>query len=386
MSTPMLPGSEPDYQVSAPMDHAEPHAPSFRIQRAFPFLRKFWWLPILTAVLSLGGAAAYVFWKPPTYVSKGKLWQPDKMRLPESSLFAEEQNFVGTQTELLQSERLKALALDRLKLATNFAIPRDKQGVELPVAIRVAGSAKSSVFQIEATGSKSDYTQLYLDALMNVYLEYKKNVRQSVSGGTLNSISAQVLRMEQDLKIAQDALTAFQRTNSLAILEEEGRASGGYLARLRTQLSDLQLENKLLPAVPTNSGPAALPGTNAGLTPVEAAADPGSPSPVNAPPEYQAASKEVELLQMQRAKLSRYLRPKHPKIVRLDADIERSQKLVALHPRVGGQGRGGQHPHGRGRAPQAQCAAHSKRLRAAGRHGAKCVHQPANRSGEPGHS
>src|SRR5881394_1627749 len=193
----MLPGSEPEYQLAGPMDQA-PAAPAFRIQRLLPFLRKFWWLPIVTSFLCLGGAGAYVFWKLPTYVSKGKLWQPEKMRLPEGAMFSEDaQNFLGTQTELLQSEALKSLALGRLKLATNFAIPIGRDGEALPVVIRIVGSAKSSVFQIEATGSRSDYTQLYLGALMNVYLEYKKNIRQVVSGGTLNSIAAQVLRLEQ---------------------------------------------------------------------------------------------------------------------------------------------------------------------------------------------
>jgi hypothetical protein len=43
------------------------------------------------------------------------------------------------------------------------------------------------------------------------------------------------------------------------------------------------------------------------------------------------AQKEVELLKAQRARLSEYLRPKHPKIAKLDADIERAQKLLELY-------------------------------------------------------
>ena len=36
---------------------------------------------------------------------------------------------------------------------------------------------------------------------------------------------------------------------------------------------------------------------------------------------------------MQREKLSKYLRPKHPKIVKLDADIERAEQLQAIYGR-----------------------------------------------------
>ena len=34
---------------------------------------------------------------------------------------------------------------------------------------------------------------------------------------------------------------------------------------------------------------------------------------------------------MQRERLSKYLRPKHPKIVKLDADIERAEQLQELY-------------------------------------------------------
>src|SRR6185503_6068951 len=45
------------------------------------------------------------------------------------------------------------------------------------------------------------------------------------------------------------------------------------------------------------------------------------------------AFRELELLKLQRARLSRYLRPKHPKIVKLDADIERAEKLIDIFQR-----------------------------------------------------
>lgn len=335
MSAPMLPGPHPDYQLAGPMDMDQPEAASaFPIQRLLSFLLKYWWLPLLTTLLCVGGAGGYVYQMLPTYVSKGRMWETIKMRLPEGSLFSEDvQNFLGTQTELLQSGTLHDLALAHLKLSTNVTIPIGKDGKALPVVVRVVGSSKSSVFLVQATGSQSAYTQAYLDALMNVYLEYKRNIRQVVSGGTLNSISTQVLRMETDLKLAQDSLTAFQRTNNLAILEEEGRTSGGYLAQLRTRLSDLQLENRLLPSLSSNQGPVAATGTNASPAGIESPAGSSATLPANAPSEHLVAFKELELLQMQRAKLSKYLRPKHPKIVRLDGDIERGQRLAEIYRR-----------------------------------------------------
>ena len=331
----MPPALRPDVQMMSPMeDDAAPGSP-FPVQRLLAFLLKYWWLPVLTLVIGLGAAAGFVLSEPPTFTSKARMWETVKLHLPESALFAEDvQNFLGTQTELLQSATLRELALARLRASSNnVAIPLGKDREPLPVTIRVAGGAKSSVFTIEATASQAAYTQAYLDALMEVYLEYKKNIRKVVSSDTLASITEQVERTERDLDGAREALLAFQRTNHMAILQQEGTVAGGYLATLKTKLSDYQLEDRLLQAIVSEhkQGPGA--DTDANLDGVEAATTMDSPSATGAPSERQSASKELELLQMERAKLSQNLRPKHPKIVKLDKDIERAQKLIEIFRR-----------------------------------------------------
>ena len=337
MNPPQLSGPEPEYLDTIPVEESGPPASSFRIQRLLPFLLKYWWIPLITLFLAVGGAAAYIWWIPPTFVSKARMWETIKLRLPEGGLFAEDvQNFLGTQTELLQSSTLRELALARLRSSgTNVALPTGRDGEPLPVLVRVTGSAKSSVFLIEATSSKSDYAQAYLQALMNVYLEYKRNIRSVVSGGTLNSIATQVQRTEQDLKTEQEILLAFQRTNNMAILQQEGSVAGGYLATLKTKLSDLLLEERLLQPA-TNQDGAATGTTNAGpaLSGADAvAALAGAASLGGAAPVAQYDSKDVELLKAQREKLGKYLRPKHPKMVKLDAEIERGEKLMEIYRR-----------------------------------------------------
>src|SRR4029077_15043444 len=59
----------------------------------------------------------------------------------------------------------------------------------------------------------------------------------------------------------------------------------------------------------------------------------GSTSSSGASSERQTTSQQVELLKMQREKLRKNLRPKHPKIVKLDADIERAEKLQEIYTR-----------------------------------------------------
>src|ERR1035437_2354574 len=332
---PAPPNPDQDFAMFGPTEDSPAPASSFRVQRLLAFLLKYWWVPVLTLALGLGAGIALVLWKPPTFVSKALMVQTEKLRLPGGAMFAEDlQSFLGTQTELLQSDALRRRALDRLStLTTNVVVPKGSDGEPLAVLIRVAGSAKSSVYLLEATSSQAVYTQAYLDALMDVYLEYRKNSRKEVSGVTLASITEQVQRTEADLKKAQEELMAFQTNKNLVVLQQEATIAGGYLATLKTKLSDLQLEDRLLKAsVLEKDGTGS--GTNNGSTAwLDAASVSGSGIASGASAERQTDFKELELLKIQRVKLSRYLRPKHPKIVKLDADIARGEKLMEIFRR-----------------------------------------------------
>ena len=331
-TTPTPPPPELGYDlIDSPEDYSAP-APAFQIRKFLVVLRKHWWVPVLTLTLALGAAIVYFLLAPPTFVSSAAMWETEKMRLPEGALFTEDpQNYLGTQTELLRSGRMRQLTLARLQAAGTNTVPVGKDGKPLGVKLKVTQAPKSSVFVVEASSSNPAYTQAYLDSLMNEYLEYKKNIRKVVSGDTLASISEQVLRLERDLKADQDALTTFERTNNLAILQEEGTIAGGYLARLKTQLSDYKLESQLLEATALEQDLEGAGKTNSMGSLLESLGGNQSASSSSAATERQSAVKELEFLKIQREKLSKYLRPKHPKIVKLDADIERGQKLLEMY-------------------------------------------------------
>jgi capsular exopolysaccharide synthesis family protein len=305
------------------------------IGRIVSFLRKFWWVPLLTLILGLGVAAGYIrYWAQPDFVSSASMWQPEKLRLPEGASFSDDvQDYMGTQMALLRSEGMAQRVVARLRAANSNSVPLGEDGKPIDVTITDKQVPKSTIYTIEAVSANPAYSQAYLDALLNEYLDYKKIVRKTVSGDTLASISEQVLRLERDLKEEQDALAAFERTNNLEILQEEGTVSAGYLARLQTELSDLKLESQLMDATATQQEDAASGNTNTGpdfshsarvLSPISAS--PPSPDHVN-------PLQEIELLKSEREKLSQNLRPEHPRIVKLDAQIERDEKIIEMSRR-----------------------------------------------------
>jgi polysaccharide biosynthesis transport protein len=325
----MVPSYDQDFQPPGPMDDGGATKTPFRLLRFLGFLRKYWWIPVSTLAIGLALEGGYVYWKEPAFVSYASMWETVKLKLPEGGVFSEDmQNYVGTLNGLLQSETLRQQALALIKASTNdTAIVLNKKGEPLPVAIRVSGNAKSSsVFGIQAISSNPRFTQAYLNAIMAAYLDYKKNVRQEVSGDTLASISEQMQRWERDLNTEQNALLAFERTNNLALLREEASITGSYLAKLKTELSDLQLEAKLLNA-PTNEPDS---GTN-GAVAVNPEINPALPAGSTA--EHRASFKELEMMKLEREKLITYLRPEHPKIVKLDAEIERAEQLQKIYQR-----------------------------------------------------
>ena len=301
--------------------------PGHRRHRLLIFLRKYWWVPLITAVLALGAGFAYARFMPPVYVSTASMWVTGKLRVLESTFFTEEsQNYFGTQIGLLQSDHLRQLALDRLRSSSTNQLPTDPEGRPLPIKIKPAQVPKSTVVKIEATGAVPGYTQAYLEALMAAFLEYKREVRAQASGDTLTSLHEQISRQEQELKTEQEKIIEFRRANTLALLEEQGKLAGSYLAGLTGQLADYKLQSQLLEAAALEGKAPA--GTNASARVPDTLAGTNAVFTAGAPIEFQAARKQLDLLKIQREQLSQYLRPKHPKIVKLTDEIERGEKLV----------------------------------------------------------
>jgi succinoglycan biosynthesis transport protein ExoP len=197
------------------------------------------------------------------------------------------------------------------------------------VEIMVFASPKNAIYTIEARSSNPAFTTLYLKALMERYLEYRRDIRARVSSDTLASIADQMEKLERELKASQMKLEDYEKTNNFAVLQEESTVEAGYLAKLKTELSDLQLQLKLLDDTAQSLAVTQPGATNSADSMLEnlRATDAGSAAG------RLDAARQIELLKAERAKLSLRLRPQHPKIIKLDEDIARSQKLLDVFSR-----------------------------------------------------
>lgn len=302
----------------------------FHLRKFLLAIRKFWWIILITLFLSVTGAVLNFYLTPPVFVSYAKMWQTQKLQLPEAGFTEDTGNFFGTLNDVLKSGNVRQDAIRLLQSSATNNIVYDRNGNVIDVAINVYEQPRSSVFVLEAESSNPAFTPLYLNALMTAYREYMRTVRKDVSGDTLASISEQVQRLERDLKTDQDALTEFEQTNNFDVLKQENEGDAAYLDKLKNSLSDYQLQTRLLDAVSLEKD-ASLPGTtNILASPLfDSIRDSSS---VSSPADQsQTAYQDIELLKLQRDRLSKNLRPEHPKIIELDKQIERSQKLIDLY-------------------------------------------------------
>ena len=132
-----VPPSDPGFQLMEPMQSANAApAPKFRPQKAIFFLRKFWWIPLITLTLSGSVAVIIFFTTPPIFVSYGRLYETEKLRLPDGAAFTGDgDKYLGTQSELLSSGFMRALTVTRLKSVGTNEIILDKDGNPIGVDI-----------------------------------------------------------------------------------------------------------------------------------------------------------------------------------------------------------------------------------------------------------
>ncbi len=328
---PPAPFSDPDFQFGTPMEAIAPApAPKFRVKKFLIFLREFWWIPLVTLLIALGWTAVNFRLSPPQFISKASMLETEKLELPQGANFSDDSDtFLGNLTAVLENPELRNLALVRLAAAGTNNIITGKDGYPIPVDISVAAAPKSTVFNIQATGSNPGFTPLFLNSLMNAYLDYRKNSRKEVSGDTLASISTQVDRLELQMKSDEAVLVQYEQTNNFVILEQENQLAGSYLAKLKEQLADYLLQSNLLNAVALEkSSPMLLGTTNASTSLYDQLLGNNSSSPNSA---VMDADRQIATLKFQLSKLSKYLRPDHPKIVYLNDQVEQAENFADLY-------------------------------------------------------
>ena len=283
-------------------------------------LRRRWWLVPLAIFIALGIQGWRLWSAPPAYTSVGKMIVNFKIQTQSGtgSTFTEEwSQFLGTQVTLMKSATVLTRAVERVR-----SLKPDLKPIRVDTQINVL--PKTTIFLLQATGEEPEYTSAYLQACMEEYINLKREMRGTASENTLSGIMAELGRLEKDLKRGEDELLAFQSSNSVVFLQEQGNSAAVYLDKLTRQLAGLQSELQLLKSlsleqnIERQTRPAAEAGDSLN-------------SIVGADADYLKIRQEIQLLKAKQQELSQYLRPKHPKMDKLQQEISEKERLLAIY-------------------------------------------------------
>src|SRR3954463_11885987 len=225
-----------DRPVSAPWSTAF----ITRLHRYKALLQRRWWIPVLTICLGLFVQAWLIYQTPPSFESRSKMMLAGKMNISQSAVYSEDSvNFYGTQIQLMQSQEVRRSA-EQLVRATHPEMQ------PVLVDISVVQRPRTSIFDLVAIGSTPDYTQAYLNAVMQKYLDLKKGMRENQGSTATTAITEQLIQVEKDLRGAEDEMIEFQKQNNIGFIQEEGNSAAAYLVRLNQQFAQLKTEYDLL--------------------------------------------------------------------------------------------------------------------------------------------
>src|SRR5436190_4088311 len=289
------------------------------------FLRR-WWIPVLTTCLGLFVEAFLIYQMPPSFLSTSKMMLSGKLNIAQGAVYSEDSvNFYGTQIQLMESAQVKAGA-DGLVRATHPEMQ------PVPIEVTVAQKPRTSIFDLQAIGRTPDYAQAYLDAVMQKYLDFKKGMREGQGQTVITGITEQLIQTEKDLRAAEDEMLDFQKQNNIGFIQEEGNSAAQYLVKLNQDYARLKTEYELLEKLDLDQNLDRGEKTQTEASPRPSNNDQaGMPfSDVGPEGDYLKAKQQVQLLKAERDTLSQDLRPGHPKIIKLNDEISKQEKLIEL--------------------------------------------------------
>jgi capsular exopolysaccharide synthesis family protein len=317
---------------------------SAKFQRYKILLRRRWWFLLLTAAIALCVQTLRITGKPVEYRTVGRIHAGTMINANASRDASPVVNynlaeFYGTQIEILNGSSLRDRALVRVRNTR----PDLK---EIDVDIKVVQTRGSSILNVLATGSESEYVTLYAESLLDEYMAFRKEMIESSATTAMNRIVEQVLQMEKKFMEAQADLEVFLKENDIVIFEGDRNQSALYLAQLKQNLNTYETELKLMEKMGLedylkNKDRA---GSTPGGAPVSAGAAAAEPGAMDLPTgtelytglsrseqEYLKALADYSLLTKQREQLLATFRPEHPSVKELDTKILTQNSLIEIH-------------------------------------------------------
>ncbi len=299
-----------------------------KVHRYRCLLFKYWWVVLLTVSLALCVTAYFQMNKPPTFVSSAKL----SVNLENRPVV------IGDQGGALPQDPETMLQGQAEIIKTVNAVHRNAEDIlqanypgmtGAPVALDF--TPRNAIMTVNASGPNALYTQRYLQATLEGYLNYRRQQRTGTEDSSFNKMREQIDRVQTALKTDNDALIQYQQAMGQVFGRDD--KTNDNLEALRHQYDALQGDyNQLMLMTPEQGidrggAAAANPASTAkgaDLSPTtQIALDLASTQG-----DYRQALARIADLSAQYNEFAKDMRDRHPKLLGLKADIDIQQRRV----------------------------------------------------------
>jgi capsular exopolysaccharide synthesis family protein len=294
---------------------------------------KYWWVLGLTLSVAVCLAILYQMTLPISYLSSAIITVQVENYAPTmgagegggTGLNQSLDEVVAVQVDILKSPQLVQLAADQLQA---------KHPGERGPAVSLEYLARSNRLTINATGTDAAYTQHYLQSRLDAYRIMRAKDRTDINQESSGRITEQLRHTEDQLKADDDSIIEFQRQNGVFFGKGDGAAStAAQMAQLRQKLNDLRQERDqkrlMSPEESLERGDVMRSSSGSGS---DSAGNAQSRSDLEysaAEADYRQAQADLVKIKAQIDDFSRDLRPKHPKMVDLNRQLDQANKVIA---------------------------------------------------------
>jgi succinoglycan biosynthesis transport protein ExoP len=179
-----------------------------RVKRYQIQLKKRWWILLLCASVAVCWQAWQVSNKPIVWVSYARIVAGGQVSINRGAGYRDTGGsaFYGTQMELIRSGEVRNRVFDRLQALNPDLEPS-------PVTLEVTRTRESSIINLYCTGDDPDYVRAYLDAVLDEFMNFRREMKGQMTDTTLNAITEELLRLERELKSMDQELADFLDLN-----------------------------------------------------------------------------------------------------------------------------------------------------------------------------
>ncbi len=291
-------------------------------------VRRHWWILAISVGLGLAYEGYVLFTSPLLFKSVSQLFIREEMIKEHTGDFQDTtQNFFGTAVEQMKHPVVLTRARERVAL--------EAPNLSGTVEVVSSSAPRTNIFTVTGTGSNPQYTQKFVDTVVDEFLKWRYENRKGQGETVGASLSDQEAQIRNELEQDKGKLRDFTEKNSMQFWTEQQNKAVAYLLGLKNQKTQLRDElqrlqnltpDELLHAAatqPTVSKPQS--GGNASLTPKqEATFNSGLFT------EYIQASQQLFQKQAEYEEWKTVWKPAHPKLKMIVADMEKLQRQINI--------------------------------------------------------